>query len=64
MLFGGAAEISYAHKTGTKAWFEFRNAERYEIQEQSFLLPNDEVLMLLILPPEAVVSEPDGGCNA
>lgn len=28
----------------------FRNVERFEIQEQSFLLPNDEVLTLLILP--------------
>jgi hypothetical protein len=48
MLFGGAAEISYARKIGAEAWFEFRGVDRYEIQEQSFLLPNDEVLTLLI----------------
>lgn len=53
MLFGGAAELSYAQKIGAEAWFEIRNVERYQIQEQSFLLPNDEVLTLLILPPDA-----------
>jgi hypothetical protein len=54
MLFGGATEISYARKIGAETWFSFRGAERYEIQEQAFLLPNDEVLTLLILPAEAV----------
>jgi hypothetical protein len=54
MLFGGAAEISYARKVGAEAWFEFRGVERHEIQEQAFLLPNDEVLTLLILPAEAI----------
>src|SRR5262249_55188600 len=54
MLFGGAAEISYARKIGAEAWFEFRGVLRYEIQEQSFLLPNDEVLTLLILPADAL----------
>lgn len=54
MLFGGAAEIPRPMKIGADAWFDFRNAERFEIQEQSFLLPNDEVLTLLILPEEAL----------
>lgn len=54
MLFGGAAEISYARKIGADAWFEFRGVSRYEIQEQSFLLPNDEVLTLLIIPAEGL----------
>lgn len=54
MLFGGAAEISYVRNIGADAWFEFRGADRYEIQEQSFLLPNEEVLTLLILPAEGL----------
>jgi hypothetical protein len=54
MLFGGAVEISYARKIPAKAWFDFRGVERFEIREQSFLLPNEQVLTLLILPPEAV----------
>jgi hypothetical protein len=54
VLFGGTAEISYARKIGADAWFEFRGVDRYEIQEQSFLLPDEEVLTLLILPAEAM----------
>ena len=54
MLFGGAAEIPQPTKIGADAWFDFRNAERFEIQEQSFLLPNEQVLTLLILPDEAL----------
>ena len=50
MLFGGAAEISYARKIGAETWFDFRGVDRHEIQEQAFLLPHDEVLTLLILP--------------
>jgi hypothetical protein len=55
MLFGGAAESRFPRKIGADAWFDFRNAERFEIQEHSFLLPNEEVLTLLILPDEAIV---------
>ena len=54
MLLGGAAEIPRPTKIGADAWFDFRNAERFEIQEQSFLLPNEQVLALLILPDEAL----------
>jgi Zn-dependent peptidase ImmA (M78 family) len=54
MLFGGAAESRFPRKIDADAWFDFRNAERFEIQEQSFLLPNEEVLTLLILPDEAL----------
>ena len=54
MLFGGASEISYARKIGADAWFDFRGADRYEIKEQSFLLPNDEVLTLLIIPEDGL----------
>lgn len=54
MLFGGAAEISHPRKIGADAWFDFRGAGRYEIQEQAFLLPNDEVMTLLIIPAEGL----------
>ena len=46
MLFGSAPEISYAQKIGADARFSFRGADRHEVREQSFLLPNDEVLTL------------------
>lgn len=54
MLFGGASESRFPRKVGADAWFEFRGVGRFEIQEQSFLLPNQEVLTLLILPDEAM----------
>jgi Zn-dependent peptidase ImmA (M78 family) len=54
MLFGGAPESRFPRKIGADAWFDFRNAERFEIQEQSLLLPHEEVLTLLILPDEAL----------
>ena len=41
-------------KIGADAWFEFRGVERYEIQEQSFSLPGNEILTLLILPDSAI----------
>jgi hypothetical protein len=40
-------------KIGADAWFEFRGADNYELQEQSFSLPNKEILTLLILPEHA-----------
>src|SRR5215211_4690008 len=54
MLFGSAAESSFPRKVGAGAWFDFRNADRYEIQEQSFLLPNQEVLTVLTIPTESL----------
>lgn len=54
MLFGGAAEISYAQRIGAEAWFEFHGVDRHEVQEQAFLLPNDEVLAVLTLPAEGL----------
>jgi Zn-dependent peptidase ImmA (M78 family) len=54
MLFGGAAESPYPRKIGADAWFEFRGVDRYEVQEQCFLLPNEEVLTLLMLPGEGL----------
>lgn len=53
MLFGKARELAIPQKLAADAWFEFRNVDRFEVSEQSFRLPNDEILTLLILPPEA-----------
>jgi Zn-dependent peptidase ImmA (M78 family) len=54
MLFGGSAEISYARKIGAETWFDFHGVERFEVQEQAFLLPNGEILTLLILPNDGL----------
>jgi Zn-dependent peptidase ImmA (M78 family) len=54
ILHNGANEDKFPRKNGAGAWFEFRNVDRYEIQEQSFPLPNDEVLTLLTIPNEGL----------
>jgi hypothetical protein len=36
------------------AWFDFKGCDRYEIEEQSFLLPDDEISTVLKLPDVAI----------
>jgi Zn-dependent peptidase ImmA (M78 family) len=50
LLFASGREYPIPQKIGADAWFDFRGADHHEIQEQSFLLPNNEVLTLLVLP--------------
>lgn len=54
MLFSDANESAFPRKIGANAWFEFRGVDRFEIQEQSFRLPNNELLTLLVLPDDAL----------
>ena len=54
MLFNGASEQNFPRKIGADAWFDFKNSDQFEVQEQSFLLPDDEILTVLMLPDEAV----------
>lgn len=49
MLYGQDSEQTFPRKVGADAWFDFRNCDQYEILEQSFRLPNEEILTLLIL---------------
>jgi hypothetical protein len=55
MVFKKVSERSYPSKIGADAWFDFCNCDRYEIFEQSFHLPNEEVLTVLTLPADALV---------
>jgi Zn-dependent peptidase ImmA (M78 family) len=54
MLFNGAAEQAFPRKMGADSWFEFRNCDRFEIQEQSFMLPGPEVLTVLTIPADGL----------
>ena len=54
MLFNGAAEQNFPRKIGADAWFDFKGADRHLVDEQSFRLPKDEILTVLILPEAAV----------
>jgi hypothetical protein len=54
LLFSGRDENSFPRKMGADAWFSFRNADRFEVLEQSFRLPNKEVLTVLTIPDEGL----------
>jgi hypothetical protein len=50
VLHNGCVEDSFPRKNGAGAWFEFRNVDRYEIFEQSYPLPGEQVLTILTIP--------------
>ncbi len=50
-------EQPHPRKIGADAWFDRPEAERYEISEQSFPLPNDEVLTLLTFSDPDMMDE-------
>jgi Zn-dependent peptidase ImmA (M78 family) len=54
MLFNRAAEQNFPRKMPADAWFGFKGCDRFDVEEQSFLLPNEEVLTVLKLPDEAI----------
>ena len=53
MVFKNAKESSAPRQIGAGAWFAFRNVDQFDILEQSFLLPNEEILTVLTLPESA-----------
>ena len=54
MLFNGSAEQNFPRKIPADAWFDFKGADRFEVEEQSFLIPDEEILTVLKLPDAAV----------
>lgn len=54
MLFHGGAEQTWPRKVGADAWFGFRNCDRFEVEEQSFKLPGQEVLTILTIPADGL----------
>jgi hypothetical protein len=43
-----------AQKMPADPWFDFKGSDRFEVTEQSFLLPEEEILTVLALPDAAV----------
>lgn len=54
MLFNVAAEQAWPRKIGADAWFNFRNCDRFDVEEQSFMLPREEVLTVLTIPADGL----------
>ena len=53
-LPAGSQRHLFAEIVRSSAWFEFRGADQLGVQEQSFALPNNEIMTLLILPDSAL----------
>ncbi len=54
MLLRDADEQNFPRKNPADAWFDFKGCDRYEVEEQSFLLPDEEILTVLTLPRHAI----------
>ena len=52
MLFGSDPELRAPSVIGAEAWFDRAGADRYEIREQSFLIPGGEIVTLLLMPAD------------
>src|SRR5262249_40659759 len=55
MLYGKVAEMAHPRKIGADAWFDRAEARKFEIFEQSFSLPGDEVATLLIFEDQEML---------
>jgi hypothetical protein len=49
VLFGNGPEDSSPRKIGTDAWFDRRDAERFEVHEQTIRIGSDEILTLVLI---------------
>lgn len=57
MLFSNQHEDAFSRKIQADAWFERREAERYEVQEQTIRTAANEILTLVILADEEMLRE-------
>ncbi|SHH42017.1 ImmA/IrrE family metallo-endopeptidase [Bradyrhizobium erythrophlei] len=58
-LYGSKVEQARPRKIDADAWFDRRGAERYQIFEHTFPLPNDEILTLLTFTDAEMMDERD-----
>jgi hypothetical protein len=62
VLFGGMADDPTPRKIGADAWFDRRDAERYEVHEQTYRTGPEEILtLILVSDPAMLVQEHDRG---
>lgn len=57
VLFGGKADNTFPRKIGAEAWFDRREAERYEVLEQTIRVGTSETLSLVILTDDEMLEE-------
>lgn len=56
-LFGSRPDDGMPRKIGADAWFDRRDAERYEVQEQTIRTWSDEILTLILIVDPAMLDE-------
>jgi IrrE N-terminal-like domain len=59
VLFGNQPNDPMPRKIGADAWFDRRDADRYEVQEQTFRTGDDEILTLVLIRDNAMLEEWD-----
>lgn len=59
LLYGSSQEEGFPRRIGADAWFDRAEAQRYEVLEQSYALPNKEVMSVLLLNDAKMLGEPD-----
>lgn len=57
ILFAGKAEDTFPRKVGADAWFDRRDADRYEIYEQSIRTGDNEILSLLTITDDKMLED-------
>lgn len=58
-LYGSKVEQTHPRKIDADAWFDRRGAERHQMFEHTFPLPNDEILTLLTFTDAEMMEEQD-----
>ena len=56
ILFGTAIEDRFPRKIGADAWFDRWDAEHYEVYEQTIQIADDQILTLVRIDDEAMLS--------
>jgi hypothetical protein len=57
MLYGNAQVSPIMRKIGADAWFDRREAEKYEVFEQTIRIGPDEILTILVVPDGGMSDE-------
>jgi IrrE N-terminal-like domain len=57
MLYRGADEQAFARKVGADAWFDRRDADKYEVREQTIKVGYDEILAIILIDDEHMLRD-------
>jgi hypothetical protein len=55
VLFGGTADNAFPRKIGAESWFDRRDADRYEVMEQTLRIGSNETRTLLLIADQEML---------